>query len=404
MEHSFERRQTVPSGSVPILIVAIIVAMLDGYDIQIVAFIAPVLAGEWGIAKSALGGLFAAALVGMMLGSILQGPLSDRWGRRAVLAGSVLGFGSLNLVTASTDDLQSMMAARFVTGLFLGAAGPNLVAIATENAPPHLRNFWVTLTAAGFPVGGFLGGLISAPLIPAFGWRSVLVIGGLLPLLMLIAIFKVLPADRPATRPAESRERPSLFVVFSRPWVVTSVLMWICFAGVQLAINFFVAWVPTLLSSMGFALNVAILTGASINIGALAGGAILGRRADRLGPAPIVAFALSCGIAACLLIAFAATQGGWFPLIAVAIAGFFVAGGGLVLNALPATIYPEAMRGTGLGWSLGMARLGGVLGPLLGGLLVSQQLSEPVLFAVSAVPVAIAALAALLLLARRPAA
>ena len=157
---------------------------LDGFDTQAIGYVAPALAKEWGLTKAALGPVFSAGLFGLMIGALLFGPLADRIGRKKIIIFSTLAFGIGTLATAFVHDVNALLAIRFLTGLGLGGAMPNAVAMTSEFNPRRRRATMVMIMFCGFSVGAALGGFLAAALIPHFGWRSVFVVGGVVPLLL----------------------------------------------------------------------------------------------------------------------------------------------------------------------------------------------------------------------------
>src|SRR6202142_2546078 len=207
----FIDQQPVGGFQIRLLLICAAVLFLDGFDTQAIGFAAPALAKEWGLTKGALGPVFSAGLFGLMIGALLFGPLADRIGRKKIIIFSTLAFGIGALVTALVNDVNTLLAIRFLTGLGLGGAMPNAIAITSEFNPRRRRATMVMIMFCGFSVGAALGGLLAAALIPQFGWRSVFVVGGAAPLLLAPILALRLPesvrflvlAGRPQARVAE---------------------------------------------------------------------------------------------------------------------------------------------------------------------------------------------------------
>src|ERR1700712_1215297 len=189
----FIEQQPVGRFQIGLLLTCAAVLFLDGFDTQAIGFVAPALAKEWGLTRSALGPVFSAGLFGLMLGALLFGPLADRIGRKKIIVLSTLAFGLGALVTAFVQDVNSLLAIRFLTGLGLGGAMPNAIAMTSEFNPRRRRATMVMIMFCGFSVGAALGGLLAAALIPQFGWRSVFVVGGVAPLLLVPILALRLP-------------------------------------------------------------------------------------------------------------------------------------------------------------------------------------------------------------------
>ena len=376
-----------------------VIALVDGFDTQIVAYMAPAIAAEWDLARGAFGTVFAAGMLGLTLGSMSGGAVADRWGRKRVIVVASLFFGLCSLATAWVSSLHQMTLLRFLTGLGLGAAVPNLIAITAEYAPARSRNLIVTLMFSGFPLGSVAGGVLSSVWIPDHGWRSLFIIGGLLPIAWALLMLKALPesptflvasAVSPQrigdllrriepTHGAEAyviaeppSSRSSVAALFEDRRGAMTLLLWTAFFMNLLVMYFFVNWLPTLLAMAGYALSRAIQASTAFNIGGIVGGLVLAAMIRRRGAIPVlwITFALTGAAIAGI------SQLGNAPVLifpAVFLVGFGVVGAQFALNALAADLYPTASRSTGVGWALGVGRVGSVLGPLIGGLLLAMD-------------------------------
>jgi len=169
------------------------VVLLDGFDTAAIGYIAPSLLTEWKLARPALGPVLSAALFGLAAGALCAGPLADRLGRKRVLVGAVLVFGAACLASTSSGTLNHLVAWRFVTGLGLGAAMPNAVTLTSEYCPDARRATLTNTMFCGFPLGAAFGGFLAAWMIPHWGWRSVLLLGGVTPLVLAALMLPLLP-------------------------------------------------------------------------------------------------------------------------------------------------------------------------------------------------------------------
>lgn len=388
---------------------------IDGFDIQAMSYVAPSIIKEWGIAKTQLGQVFGASLVGMAIGALVFGSLADRAGRRPILIGAMLFLALFVYLTARADSVQELLALRFATGLCMGAVIPNAVALAGEFSPARMRVTLMMIASSGLVLGGAIGGVIAAALIPAFGWRSVFLAGAALPLLTVLLMLAALPESLQFLAMRKHGEEkmgavlrridPALdigahieFVMPERkmngmPFMhlfrdahgLGTVLLWAVNFMNLMSAYFLANWLPVIMNEAGHSTTQAVLAGAVLWIGGFVGNLFLGWFVDRRGfgltlaltfVVAAVAIALIGQIAGSLQVAF----------IVIAIVGFCILGGQNAVNALAAVYYPTAMRSTGMGWALGIGRLGSILGPVVGGELLSLRWSSSSLFAAAAVP------------------
>ncbi|WP_024508213.1 MFS transporter [Bradyrhizobium sp. ARR65] len=418
-------RQPVGAFQIRLLLICAAVLFIDGFDTQAIGYVAPAVAHEWKLPRGALGPVFSAGLFGLMIGALVFGTIADRIGRKRIILFSTAAFGIGTLLTVLVQDATWLMALRFLTGLGLGGAMPNAVALTSEFSPHRRRATMVMAMFAGFSVGAALGGLLAAALIPAYGWRSVFLVGGLGPLLLLPVLLYALPEsirylallggrDREVAAllrhiaPAMAISEDVRFVVqepkltglpvahlFAEHRAVTTLLLWVVFFMSLLDLYLLANWLPTVLNDLGVSVSVAAAIGAMLQVGGVAGTFTLGRFIDRFS---FRALALTYLGAAVAIAAIGLTSHSILLVtVAIFVAGFCIVGGQIASNALTATYYPTAIRSTGVGWALGIGRVGSIVGPLIGGLMLAHQIGAQSLFAIAAVPALIAMAAAFLL-------
>src|SRR6267143_914710 len=214
----FIDRQPVGGFQIRLLLTCAAVLFLDGFDTQAIGYVAPALAKEWGLTKGALGPVFSAGLFGLMIGALIFGPLADRVGRKKIIIFSTLAFGLGTFATAFVSDVNTLLVIRFLTGLGLGGAMPNAVAMTSEFNPRRRRATMVMIMFCGFSVGAALGGFLAAALIPQFGWRSVFVVGGVAPLLLVPILALRLPESvRFLALTGRANERVAQLLTFISP-------------------------------------------------------------------------------------------------------------------------------------------------------------------------------------------
>ena len=391
-----------------------IIAAIDGFDTQAIAFVAPVIAKEWSANISEFGPVFGAGLFGLTIGALALGPAADRFGRKSVIVISTLLFAAGSLATVLSGTVTNLMLYRFVTGLGLGGVMPNIIALTAEYSPRRSRAFVVTSMFCGFPVGAVIGGLVCSKTIPLFGWESTFVVGGLLPLLLLPALIAWLPEsirflvqriggrekalallrriDRSAAlspqapaREAAARVQLDLFAIFADRRAAGTLFLWIAFFCNLLILYFLINWLPSALQRAGVSLENAIVATALLNAGGVAGGLTFSRLTDRFGPRRVLTFAY---FGAAVFVG--AIGIGWNSVLAlyavIGSAGFCVIGAQFGMNALAAEFYPTSLRSTGVGAALGVGRVGAIVGPLVGGALVSLNLGIHDLFLIAGAP------------------
>jgi AAHS family 4-hydroxybenzoate transporter-like MFS transporter len=418
----FIDRQPVGRFQIGVLLICAAVLFVDGFDTQAIGYVAPAIAQDWKLARGALGPVFSAGLFGLMIGALVLGPVADRIGRRRIIIVCTAAFGIGTLATIFASDVSSLLAIRFLTGLGLGGAMPNAVALTSEFSPQRRRATMIMMMFCGFSIGAAIGGLLAAALIPAFGWRAVFIVGGVAPLLLVPYLVVRLPESvrflalsgrandgvaallaqiAPSVRyPAGTRfvvheiKLPGIPVVHlfdgGRAWVTLA--LWTLFFMSLLDLFLLSNWLPTVLNDLGASVSVAAVVGSMLQVGGVIGAFALGRFIDRFS---FRALALTY-FAAAIAVAAIGFSGHSIPLAAIAIfcAGFCIVGGQGACNALSATSYPTTIRSTGVGWALGIGRVGSIVGPLVGGIMLTRQISHELVFVAAAVPALCACLAA----------
>ena len=414
----------LPARAFHVGLVALCSGMLivDGFDTQLIGYVAPALVAEWSINRTALGPIFSAGLFGLMLGAAGFGPAADRYGRRPMLMTCVATFALLTLLSSTSTNATQMMAYRFFAGLGLGGAMPNAIALVAEYSPARLRGRMVTILVCGFSVGAALGGFLAAWVIPSWGWRPVVQIGGAVPLLMLPVmwlylpesvrylalkdphhpnIFRILshlapdhsvPALAAFSSAPDEPARASPKLLFTQGRAPTTLLLWIGFFMNLIVLYFLASYLPTMLQANGIPLHRALNATAVYQVGGMVGAVLIGVLIDRFSPAAVIGLVIAAGTIFIAIIALAELD---FTLICAGTfgAGFCIVGGQIGANAFTGTVYPTAARSTGVGWALGVGRIGSVTAPfMVSGLLAARWPIKDIFFAAS-VPTALAALA-----------
>lgn len=396
-----------------------LVLVLDGFDTQSIGFLAPSMAESLHLSIHTFGPVFAAALIGLMISSMIAGPLADRIGRKWPIVFATLTFATFAIATGRATTFDQLVAFRFLTGLGLGGAIPNVVALTTEYAPKRLQQVLVTTLFCSMPFGALLGGLVSSVMLPHWGWRSVFYAGGILPLVVALILIKVLPesirflsvngTDRNAINKILSHIAPEIaraefdfspsgqnqqlkgipvIHLFTEGRAVGTVLLWVPFFMNLLVLYFIISWLPALLHQTHMPVSAGIVGVSVFSLGGIAGSLLQGRVMNAWGSFAV----LLSEFALCLLLIGSLAFIASFPLMMIVtfLLGCFVQGAQAGLNALSATFYPTSIRSTGVGWALGVGRIGSIVGPIFGGIMVSHEWSLRQIFFAGAIPALLA--------------
>jgi AAHS family 4-hydroxybenzoate transporter-like MFS transporter len=394
--------------------------VMDGFDVQVMGYVAPALTAAWGIGTPALLPAINAGLVGLFLGSMVFGMVGDRVGRRRVLIGATAAFSVFTLLCATAESVGTLAVIRFLAGLGLGAILPNATALVGEFSPRRIRVATMMIVTNGFTIGAMLGGFIASWLIPRAGWQAVFVVGGLVPLVLLVPMYLWLPEslqflalrrndgpeiakwlkrinpgaviDAATTRFAVREERAPgvpLVRLFADGRAAGTSLLWL--ANFLNIINaYFVAsWLPAIVRDSGLSATIGVLAGTAVQAGGAIGTLVIAFVFRRFGFIPILTV---CFAAAAAGLAMLGEQSLAVPtLFAVAfLTGWGIFGGQPTLNSLSATYYPTDLRSTGIGAALGIGRVGSIVGPTVAAVMMSNQWSRQDLFHAATVPAIVA--------------
>lgn len=398
----------------------------DGYDTQVIAYIAPTLSSAWSLPPGALGPVFAVTLLGSALGSLALAPLADQWGRKRIIVAATVTVGTFTLACSFATSLLMLEVLRFFAGLGLGAAVPNAIALVTEYAPKRRRIGLVTLTFCGYPIGAAFGAFVATQLAPKFGWPSVFQFGGITTLLLWPVLQRYLPESLsflslrdPAGARAQSLirrlradatgagdyqllpdepapiGRKALAILFSERRAPVTVLLGLLAFLTLLDLYILNSWLPTLIHGMGLTLARASAATAAFQLGGIGGAILLGWLGDRLGifyVVPVVYLLSAASIAGIAL----QPSAQWLPLVTFS-AGFLLIGAQTCNNGLVSSLYPTAARATAIGVNLTIGRIGSILGPFVTGLLLAASISASSVLLLAMIPALSSALAMCLL-------
>jgi MFS transporter, AAHS family, 4-hydroxybenzoate transporter len=419
---------------------------IDGFDTAVIGALAPSIAHEYGLGRAQIGELFSAAVTGMVIGYLCIAPFASRTGQKAMMTICTAGFGVLSLLTTLAHDFTGFVILRLATGLFLGAALPGTVVLTAEYSPRRWRATFITYMGLGMSVGLTSASLATAALINWGGWRAVMMVSGALPLLLSAAQLRWLPesvlhlagrsgnearivrilgrvlpsslisvlaidvtGDR-KERPDASQHAPATrFVVrddvssgsiaglFTGQRFAGTLAIWTAFF-MNLMVNFFMqSWLPTIFIDLGFSQRSALSMSALTMSAGFLSGFTAGPLMDRFGPFRVVCAMYACG-ALFIYLTGAFAHGATALVLGVAfLASYFNSSAQKGTGALCVFFYPPALRATGFGWGSGIGRIGAVVGPVIVGQLMVMHWSTQALFHAAALPMAIGALALVVL-------
>ncbi|KFG89482.1 Transport protein [Sphingobium herbicidovorans NBRC 16415] len=410
------------------VLLSTLMMFIDGYDLHTIAFAAPSIMSEWSLSSAAFGLVFAAASFGMLVGGIVFGWIGDRHGRKlgSLAALVVCGLGSLSVLHARDVNLLSLC--RFLTGIGIGGLTPLLYALNQELVPHRFRATVVAVIMMGYMAGSASGGAVAAALMPHYGWEPLFWIGGAFSLLLAGVGYVLLPESvaflsRRAARKAEMatllrRIDPTitpetvariatipdapqgaasrgLSPLFSGHLSTITPLLWLAYICSSATVFFMISWLPTLMLGAGLSKAESALGLSLFILAGSIGGLVISAVIDRLGVSSITVIP----VVGCLLLATLAlpnlSSSGY--MIAVGICGFFVLGGHQGLNGAAGLLYPSPVRASGIGWALSIAKIGSIIGPLVGGLLLAAELPRMQLMMIIASPLPIFAVSLILL-------
>ncbi|AFO51330.1 MULTISPECIES: MFS transporter [Pseudomonas putida group] len=410
-----------------VLVWCALIIIFDGYDLVIYGVVLPSLMSEWGLSSLQAGALGSCALVGMMLGALFFGSISDRIGRRKTIMICVLLFSGVTALNGFASSPEIFALCRFIAGLGIGGVMPNVVALMNEYAPKKSRSTLVAIMFSGYSLGGMLSAGLGMLFIPQWGWQAVFYVA-LIPLLMLPLLLRQLPesmdfllrsgqieqaktvlalttpsylpeADDQLVHAVSRGATASIGELFRDGRLISTLALWIAFFCCLLMVYALSSWLPKIMSSAGYGLNSSLAFLLVLNGGAIVGAIAGGWLGDRVGIARVLLLFFASGALSLSLLAIKAPLAVLYLLIAIA--GACTIGTQILANACAVQYYPPHVRSTGLGWAMGIGRTGAIIGPVLGGVLHGSSLPLQASFLFFAIPGVIGAAAILVFLKRR---
>lgn len=397
------------SGFAIMLVVWSSIAMfVEGFEMQMIGYAAPAMIKALHASKASFSAIFGAGNFGYLLGALLLSSMGDRFGRRRLIVLGVFLFSTFTLAGAYATTLLELSILRFVAGIGLGGAVPNAIALTVEYATRRSKATRISLLYVAYTLGGAGAGILATKLMPHHGWRIVFLAGGWGGLFVGALLFFFLPESvrflaqngpdskrlrvilaklrpdvtiPPATRihvTEDRRQHVPVAALFQDGRKAMTLLLWLAYVSGIMAMQFMTSWLPTLINDTGISMAQAVLTGSLFHVGGTVGNVAVGWLTDRKG---IVTIAAGFFIAA-PIVALLGPVSVSVPLMmaAVLVTGFFIVGSFNGINAVAGILYPTWMRSTGAGWATGVGRIGSILGPVLGGFLISLAMPIPLLF------------------------
>jgi len=398
--------------------VCFVMNILDGMDVMVISYCASAIATSWQVGPEELGIVFSSGLAGMMIGAMFLAPFADQIGRKRMILISAFLMGASVLMTAWSQTVTQLMFLRFLSGIGIGSMLASTASLTAEYAPDRKKDFWVSFVLSGYPVGAVLTGMVSANLVPVYGWPVMFKLAGLASFICLPLIYFLLAESiyyYLKKQPKGALQRVNIILgrmghatldrlpelelrssgipvnkLLSKAYRMPTIQLWTALFMAFGCLYFLISWIPKLTEATGLSMSLAIYAGTVFNMGAFFGIITQGYISSRMGLKQTVALFL--GITGILMVTFKMFIGSSVLLFVIGLLGFTLQGGFVGLYVVAARIYPTEFRTTGLGWAIGVGRLGGVIGPALGGILIGLGLSMAENFMIFSIPVILAGL------------
>ncbi|MDQ1210629.1 AAHS family 4-hydroxybenzoate transporter-like MFS transporter [Acinetobacter baylyi] len=398
-----------------VIFLCLMIVVVDGIDISIMGFVAPVIKQEWGISTTDLAPVMSAALIGLALGAVVSGPLADKFGRKKLLIINLFGFGIFTLLAALSSGVNELMIYRFIAGLFMGGVMPQAVTLVTDYAPMRLNGRMVTIILSGFTIGAAIGGFLAAWVIPHYNWHAMMIIGGVLPLILAIVAIFVLPESIGykvlKQHPKEEIDaiilkmdptfdtRNKVFVlpkaktsttnpvktVVSPFYIFGSFLLWWSYASGLFVVYLLGSWLPMMSHEFGFSISEASLITAIYQLGGPIGCVVCGFLMDKVNRhlGLVIAYILAIGF-----MIFVGQVGHNFVMYSVMcfFIGMWMNGANAGLNSVSSSFYPVFARATGNSWMHGIGRLGAVASAFAGAYFINLGWPASKIFLILCLP------------------
>lgn len=392
--------------------------MFDAYNTQVISYIVPVLAKEWGLPKSIFGSIFSSALVGMLVGNFGGPFLANRFGHKRMTIVATAALGVLTAGTVFATDTSELITLRFLTGVALGTIAPCIVSLTSEFSPKRTRATFVMLIYVGYAIGFTVAGLCCGAMIPTFGWAAPMWVGALVPIGLLLLLIPLTSesASHIARRggdlrrviwrlfPARAIPDGALFTandnkkadtkisgLFAARLRLGTFLLWAVFIMNLAEFYFLQSWLPTVLLSLSYSPATVVWATAASTAGSMVSGLVMGPLMDRVGPYRILSTLYVFGGISILAIAASLGTAPWIVILGVFFSGICISGSQKGVIALSSIFYPAGLCAAGVAWAYGVGRLGAAGGTYFAGVLYAANWKPVTIFTVEAVPAVVAA-------------
>jgi MFS transporter, AAHS family, 4-hydroxybenzoate transporter len=382
---------------------AAIAVTFDGFDIQILGFAIPSIMRDWHLARADFAPVLAIGLAGMVLGSPLAGYCGDRFGRRMALIGSVVLFGAATIATALSHGLAELAVLRFLTGMGAGGALPNASALVAEFAPARRRPAAVTLTIVCVPLGGMIGGLGAARILPVWGWHALYLVGGAAPLVVAVLLVWLLPESPrylahhsgrwpelegllrrmghpvpPGSRFEDAAEKTkagqnAFRSLLAREYLPDTIGLWVAFFSCLNGVYLVFGWLPAMLTAQGLDVGTASTGLAAYNFGGVLGVLIWAALVSAIGSRGPLIWGALAGAVSGVALQYVRIQPGDAHALLIAgfgLNGLFANAVQTTLYALAAHVYPTKVRASGVAAASAVGRLGAIVSSFTGAALI----------------------------------
>ncbi len=367
------------------ILICFFLNVIDGVDVLIMSYTSPVITSDWSISSDTLGVVFSSGLLGMAIGALLLAPQADYIGRKKIILISVIIISSGVFFTGFSKNIYHLIVLRFFSGIGIGAMLATTASIVSECTPNRSKDFWISFILAGYPIGAMIAGYISNIIIDIYSWEYVFFIFGAISLIFIPIVYFLMSESIVFLKINKTKNQTvPLLSLFSKTYFTQTLKLWMAFFFSFGCLYFLISWIPKLVTETGLSLKLGIYSGTIFNLGAFFGIITQGYFSSKFGvKKTISSFLFLTGVIMILIDFFVGSD---LMLIVFGILGFAIQGGFVGLYSVAARIYPSEFRTTGIGWGIGIGRLGAVIGPLCAGFFIASGLGFSENFIIFSIP------------------